>query len=202
MSTTKVALATAITVLACAGVVRAHHSSAMFDMSRSIWVKGTVVRYAPVNPHTLIALEGKAADGQVHRWVVEGADLGRLKRLGISDGFLKVGDTIEVCGFAFKEALQKSSTTAGGVSRPDLHAHAIVMPDGKRRLFGPYGKLVNCVRPDDTTQGWVEFLNRDPFGRSAWCNSLNMIDTPFTPPRAFIDEVGRQMADPCEQPAR
>ena len=49
--------AAAFAALACAGSLRAHHSSSMFDLSTPIWVKGTVVSYAPVNPHVMIALD-------------------------------------------------------------------------------------------------------------------------------------------------
>jgi hypothetical protein len=139
--------AAALSALVFIGVVRAHHSSGMFDIAKPVWVKGTVLRYEPINPHALIALEERTPGRPAKRWVVEGQSLNGLKRYGIGEGFLKAGDVIEVCGFAFREDLPgpTSSATANGPARPSLHGHVLVMPDGKMRLFGPYGKLVNCV---------------------------------------------------------
>ena len=92
------AWAAAIAVLACTGPLRAHHSISAIDISTPVWVKGTVVLYEVVNPHVMIALEEKRADGQVQRWTVEGPNLGRLARYGLGADFLKAGDVIEVCG--------------------------------------------------------------------------------------------------------
>jgi hypothetical protein len=47
--------AATITALACASPLRAHHSISMFEVSAPIWVKGTVVRYEPKDPHVMIA---------------------------------------------------------------------------------------------------------------------------------------------------
>jgi hypothetical protein len=45
-----------------------------------------------------------------------------------------------------------------------MHIHMVVMPDGRMRLFGPYGKLDNCIRPKDTTQARVNFFGHGPIG--------------------------------------
>ena len=189
--------AVAIAALACAGSVQAHHSMSMFDVSSRIWVKGTVVRYEVKDPHVLIALEEKTEDGQVKRWVVEGPNLLRLKRMGVGRDFLKAGDVIEICGFPFKAEITQKARPADGPSLPSMHGHMVVMPDGRMRLFGPYGKLDNCIRPHDTTQSWVNFLNADPLGREAWCKSRSFVRTPSTPQNALADEIDKLMADPC-----
>jgi hypothetical protein len=71
------------------------------------------------------------------------------------------------------------------------------MPDGRMRLFGPYGKLDNCVRPHDTAQSWVDFLNADPLARQAWC-VRNFVTVPSTAPKALVDEINGLMANPCD----
>ena len=48
----------------------AHHSLAPFDVSAPLWIKGTVVRFERVNPHSLIFVDAKLPDGQVRRWAV------------------------------------------------------------------------------------------------------------------------------------
>jgi Family of unknown function (DUF6152) len=185
----------AIVTFACPSAVRGHHSMAMFDIANPMWIKGTVVRYEAVNPHARIALDQKAPDGSVHRWVVEGPNLNRLGRMNVGIDFLKAGDTIEICGFPFKG--QTPIPDARGAARPAMHAHVLVMPDGKMRLFGPYGKLANCIRPNDSARLWVEFLDRDPLAREIWCRSGNDVSGSSRTPKAFVDEIDRLIANPC-----
>ena len=156
-----VVLASAFT---CFTAAHAHHSMAMFDVQKSIWLKGTVVDYAPYNPHARITLEQKGADGKIQRWVVEGPNTNRLQRMHADNSFLKPGDVIEVCGFPWRQEYAQPVANSGSPQRPAMHIHMVVMPDGHMRLFGPYGKLDNCIRPKDTTQAWVDFPERRPVG--------------------------------------
>jgi hypothetical protein len=178
----------------------------MFDVSTSVWVKGTVVAYEPISPHTMIALEESREDGQVQQWTIEGPIPGRLKRilrlngLGPDVDLLKVGDVIEVCGFVPKRSIasRNSAPTADGSSQPFIHGHVLVMPDGRMQSWGPYGKLDNCVRPDEQTQPWLDFLNSDPLARDFWCNSRGFVRVASTAPTGFVDEINGLMANPCE----
>jgi Family of unknown function (DUF6152) len=185
-------IALAAGALTCAASIRAHHSMGMFDVSAPIWIKGTVARYEHRDPHTLITLDQKTADGEVRRVLVEGPNLLRIKRMGVGPDFLKVGDVIEICGFPFKKEFPASATP-----RPALHVHMLVMPDGKMRLYGAYGKLDNCVRPGDTADSWVEFLNRDRLARDAWCKNRNLVTVPSIAPKAVAEEIDRRIANPC-----
>lgn len=126
--------------LACVGSLQAHHSSALFDMSTHIWLKGTVVRYEAINPHALIDLEVHTDSGEIQQWTVEGPRLGRLERLGVDGDFVNIGDIIEVCAFFGKEDVTRDSR---------VHGHVIVRPDGQKWQWGPYGRLERCVHPDD-----------------------------------------------------
>jgi hypothetical protein len=171
----------------------------MFDLQKSIWLKGTVVSYEPVNPHARLTLEQKAENGPLQRWLVEGPNLNRLQRMGVDKDFLKAGDVIEVCGFPFRQEFsQPASSDAGAPPRPAMHVHMVVMPDGHMRLFGPYGKLDNCIRPHDTVQSWVNFLNADPLGRQAWCAGQTYTSVASTAPKTFVDDVNRLMANHCD----
>jgi len=187
----------AITALACVASARAHHSVGMFDLATPIWIKGSVVRYDPVNPHALFALDVRKDDGQVQQWTVEGPSLNGLRRRGVPVDFLKVGDVIEVCGFPFKEDVLDRVADARRVSQPFMHGHVLVMPDGGMRNWGSYGRLDNCVRPGDETQAWLNFLNNDPGARERWCTSRRFPIAPFAPP-ALVGEINRLMASPCE----
>lgn len=191
----------AVTATAIAGfsAAHAHHSMAMFDLQKSIWLKGTVVNYAPYNPHARITLEQKDADGRTQRWVLEGPNTNRLQRMHVDDAFLKPGDVIEVCGFPWREQYaQPAAPDSGAPPRPAMHIHMVVMPDGRMRLFGPYGKLDNCIRPNDTTQAWVDFLNTDPLGQLAWCNGLKLTTVPSTAPKGFVDTVNASLTNHCD----
>lgn len=191
----------AVATLAWAGSIRAHHSISMFDLSSPRWVRGTVTRYEAKNPHVLISLEERS-DGTIRQWIVEGPILARLARMSLAEDFLKVGDVIEVCGFPFRpDVLARPSSSQGQPSSlPGLHAHVLVMPDGHMQPWGAYGKLDNCIRPNDSAQSWVEFVNDNAMAREYWCNSR----TPFASragsiaPSAFVDEITRQLATPCD----
>lgn len=157
------------------------------------------MRYEVANPHVMIELERRAEDGQLQRWVVEGPNLLRLSRMNVSQDFLKAGDLIEVCGFPFRGEIVSRVSSAGavgGARLPSLHAHMLVLPGGHMRLFGPYGKLDNCIRPDDKADTWVEFLNTDSLAQEAWCRR-GITAFSSTAPKGFVDEVNRKMTNPC-----
>jgi Family of unknown function (DUF6152) len=190
-------------VLACAGVVRAHHSLRMIEISTPIWVKGIVVSYAPGQPHTMIELE-EQTDGS--RWTVEGPFPGRLERihklngLGADQAFLKAGDRIEVCGFPPKKtyAVERSYPQLKPSQDRFVHGHVIVMPDGRMYSWGPYGKMDNCIRPGDQIPTWVEFLNRDTLARDLWCSGQKDPRIPSVAPAAFVEDVNRRMDSGCK----
>jgi hypothetical protein len=165
----------------------------MIDVSTPVWVTGTVVRYEPIDPHVMIALEQRTEDGQV-QWTVEGPILGRLHRYGLGKDFLKAGDVIEVCGFFPKSEIVKSYPPPRYI-----HGHLLVMADGRMQPWGPYGKLDNCVRPGDDSRSWLDFL-ANPMARELWCNAFTF-SMPLRPSssKALVDEINSGMADPCHK---
>jgi hypothetical protein len=186
------ASAAAIAAFAFAGSLRAHHSISTIDISTPIWVKGTVVQYEVKNPHTLIELDETRQDGQVQRWTVEGPIIAGLTRYGLDAGFLKAGDVIEVCGFAPKSNVEKAWPPPRFV-----HGRLLVLRNGRMQLWGPYGKLDNCVRPDDPTQAWVDFLT-NPMVREIWCGAYTAaIPLSALASRTRVDEINSRMANPC-----
>ena len=154
MTRKTVTWAAAIAVLACAGSLRAHHSSSMFDIETPIWVKGAVVRWEPKNPHVMVVIEERGEDGRAYRRLVEGPPLYKFDRLGVGSDFLKTGDVIEFCGFALKEsvAAQRLYTDPPDVTRQFVHGHVLVTPDGRKRLWGSYGRTEKCLRPGETME--------------------------------------------------
>jgi hypothetical protein len=185
--------AAAIAALACTTSLRAHHSVSVIETSKPFWLKGTVSSYEPKNPHVMITLEGaKGDDGKVETWTVEGPILSRLARMNLAADFLKPGDVIEVCGFEFKEQYRSPE-------RPlFIHGHVLVLPDGRKQTWGPYGKLDNCIRPDDEPQAWLDFLGADPLAPALWCAGQGYLgNVPSVAPSAIVDEINRRLTPPC-----
>jgi hypothetical protein len=141
--------------LVSAGSLLAHHSLANYDTTKAVRVKGTIFQFQQINPHSFIFLDEKGADGQTHRWAVEGPAVLQLKRSGFAKDVLKPGDVIEVCGYAPKEALiwQIASADTGTTSPSGrlINAELLVMPDGKQQSWGDYG-VHKCFAPGYTDQ--------------------------------------------------
>ena len=138
----------------------AHHSLARFDTTTAVRVKGAIVRFERVNPHSIIFVDQKLADGQVQRWAVDGPAASQLTRTGFNKETLKAGDVIEVCGYVLKEDVQPQerivnteplsvdpkAATPKTMSGRVLNAETLVMPDGERRSWGDYGHH-KCFEP-------------------------------------------------------
>lgn len=148
------ALAFSVTAICCLSWLAplgAHHSIGMFEIDVPVWVKGTVARYEPVNPHAIIVLDEDLAGGGTRRWLIDGPSLRRLGQLELEAAFLKVGDVIEVCAFAMKDEFASRSRMANEDStpRPFVSGHVLILPDGRRVFWSPYGRLDNCYNPEN-----------------------------------------------------
>jgi len=139
-----------IAVVAGTGAMAAHHSLAQFDTATPVWVKGTVVRFDRVNPHSLIYLDQTTADGRGQRWAVDGPAPNALARMGITADFLKAGDVIDVCGFVMKPQFEKvfEGPSATSIARP-ISGHLLGREDGTRRIWNDYGVLEKCLTPGE-----------------------------------------------------
>src|SRR5258708_4190228 len=99
-----------ILTLALAGPLAAHHSLAQFDETTAVRVKGVIVLFERVNPHSVLFVDQKDAHGRIQRWAVDGPGILQLKRSNISIDALKPGDVIEVCGYVKKEGVDPQRT--------------------------------------------------------------------------------------------
>ena len=79
-------------------VAHAHHSQAMFDMSRVVNLEGVVTRFEWANPHVYIFFDQTTPDGQRVEWKIEAVGPGPLRRLGWSRDTLAPGDRIAITG--------------------------------------------------------------------------------------------------------
>jgi hypothetical protein len=173
----------------------------MFDISTPVWLEATFTGFDRVNPHSIIHLDETMADGAVRRWSIEGPAAFQLDRRGVTLDFLRPGDVVEVCGFALKEESRaaRSPETGRGYPPDFLHGHLLVLPGGEMRAWGSYGKLENCIRPGDSVQTWVDFVNSDERARQLWCGSRREFTAvASTAPPGFAAEVDRGMQAPCD----
>ena len=153
-NTTTLWLAALAALLSSASLL-AHHSLANYDTTKAVRVKGTIVQFQQINPHSFIFLEEKAPDGQTRRWAAEGPSVIQLSRTNFAKDVLKPGDVVEVCGYLPKEALmwQIANADATKVSPAGrlINAESLVMPDGVQRSWGDYG-IHKCFAAGYTDQ--------------------------------------------------
>jgi hypothetical protein len=89
----------AVTMLAVGiSEVAAHHSAAMFDHSRTMTIKGSVVELRWVNPHVTLTVNGSlSSDDAPAEWLMEMTSPGNLVRAGgWRRDAVKPGDQVEV----------------------------------------------------------------------------------------------------------
>lgn len=149
------AVFTACLAVASVGPATAHHSLGNHETTIAVRVKGTVLQFHRLNPHSFIFLEEAKADGSRQRWAVEGPAAFQLNRSGVTPDFLKAGDEIEACGYLPKERTiwQVAGTSPDAVSLSGrlITAELLVMPDGQEKSWGDYG-VHKCFAPGHRDQ--------------------------------------------------
>lgn len=97
MGRTLFALGIVVTTLMLAPApAAAHHSSAMFDSSQEVTLKGTVVEWKWINPHATLRLDVKGADGTVKTWSVATSNIADLSKRGWTRRVFNAGDEVTV----------------------------------------------------------------------------------------------------------
>ena len=96
----KLALAVATLCGVAAGLtsVAAHHSTTMFDHSKTMTIKGKVVELRWVNPHVSLSVDGVIKNSEESGvWTMEMTSPGNLVRAGgWTRNAVKPGDNVEV----------------------------------------------------------------------------------------------------------
>jgi hypothetical protein len=80
----------------------AHHGSAAYDNTKMTTLTGTVTDFQFIQPHPLIYLDAKDADGNVEKWFVEMTAPNHLVHYGWNSRKIHAGDVIKVTGHAAK----------------------------------------------------------------------------------------------------
>jgi hypothetical protein len=191
----------AIAMLGGVGAVQAHHTGSMYEQS-PIWIKGTVVRFDRINPHSVITLEDRDDNGQARRWAVEGPAQFQLDRMGVPENFPKVGEVLAFCAFPYKsEHLARfRSQDPDGVPRELIEGHVMVLADGQRQIWDPHGIISACIgSSDQPRQSWLDFLNSNSRAREAWCQQRAWSANQSTAKsRDLVEKIDRSIEEPCE----
>src|SRR5215471_14892777 len=101
-----------ILMLALAGPLAAHHSLSEFDTTTAVRVKGVIVLFDRVNPHSILFVDEQSASGHIQRWAVDGPGALQLTRMGIDKEALKAGDVIEVCGYVTRPGVESQRSVS------------------------------------------------------------------------------------------
>ena len=104
--------------------VSAHHSRSEYSGNPTSEIEGTVTNVLWRNPHVMITVRTVETDGSEILWELEGSDAGTLKRRGLEDGQLKIGDHVKVAG-------RISSRRANWIAMSN-----ILLPNDVEMVFG------------------------------------------------------------------
>jgi tRNA(Ile2) C34 agmatinyltransferase TiaS len=96
------ALVIALGLLVSSGPLFAHHGASAYDNSTMTTLKGTVTDFQFIQPHPLIFLDVKDANGNVQKWFVEMTAPNHLVHFGWNGHKLHPGDEITVMGHVAK----------------------------------------------------------------------------------------------------
>ena len=88
--------ALAVFLLVVSIAISAHHGTSVFDMSKTLTMRGTVTEWDWSNPHCLLQFDVKNEDGQVVRWVAETQNPANMVDVGWGKASFKPGDEVTV----------------------------------------------------------------------------------------------------------
>jgi hypothetical protein len=73
-----------------------HHGNVGYNLARTVTLAGKVTSFDWVNPHCLLHIDVKDANGNVRRWTIEMASPTALKRRGWNSQSFKPGDEVAI----------------------------------------------------------------------------------------------------------
>jgi len=97
-STVVMAFIFTVALFGAAAPGMAHHSSAMFDQSKTVTLEGVVKKWELTNPHSWLWVDVKGKDGKVVTWGFEAEGPSTLQRAGIKPSDFKEGTKITITG--------------------------------------------------------------------------------------------------------
>jgi hypothetical protein len=102
--------------------VFAHHSFAMFDSQSVVVLRGTMIKFSYLNPHSWISVMGAVgSDSEGVRYDIEATSPSSLKSIGIQADTLKPGDNVTIAFHPLRDGRRGGSLVF--VVTPDGIAH-------------------------------------------------------------------------------
>ncbi|WP_369127362.1 DUF6152 family protein [Bowmanella dokdonensis] len=93
---------------------QAHHSSAGFDRTELIELKGKLIGFESDEPHSVLFVEVKAPDGSSTTWEIEAGATRQILVSGITRDFLGSEPPVSVTAFrSYNESCQPRCLAAG-----------------------------------------------------------------------------------------
>ncbi len=109
MRTKLACVVASVGVLLAVTPVWTHHSfSAEFDIDKPLSLKGTLVKWEMINPHSWFHIDIEDADGTLVTWMVEGGSPNELIRLGVTKNTLAIGTELIIEGYQAKDGTPKA----------------------------------------------------------------------------------------------
>jgi uncharacterized protein DUF6152 len=87
--------------------VLAHHSSAAYDLSKSLTIDATVASVVFTNPHVMLHFDAKTESGEIQHWAIETNNPSVMRRAGWTKETLKAGDKVTI---TFHPAINGATT--------------------------------------------------------------------------------------------
>jgi phage-related protein len=112
-------LASAVMVAWMVAPVQAHHSFAMFDMTKSVVLKGTVTEFQWTNPHSWLQVKVLDEHGESTEWSIELGSLSGLRQAGWKPRTFQPGDKVTVTAHPLRDGKKGGSLVS------------VVLPNGQ-----------------------------------------------------------------------
>ncbi len=104
---------TLLVALLAAAPLSAHHSTAMFDDTKTVTLTGVIKEFQYTNPHSWLIIDVTGDDGKVTTWGFEAEGPTTLMRSGIRKSSLPVGTTITLTGHPMKDGRPAAAWVTG-----------------------------------------------------------------------------------------
>lgn len=92
----------------------AHHGLDAYNTTQLIELKGRVVEFRLMDPHSILVVETENSDGTMFTWEIEGGAASGIINLGISQEFLRSGPIVHIKAFQTKDGACTPRCRAAG----------------------------------------------------------------------------------------